>query len=88
MSSEPPSSKDESRIEQDERERRRKIREFLDRSRSGAPTAGEVIRDRFSGDEVFERIVATASYEFSCSDRQLFLSGLAAGLSITLSFLT
>lgn len=88
MSSESPSVGDKSPLERDERERRRKIREFLDRSRSGAPAAGEAIRDRFSGDEVFERVVATASYEFSCSDRQLFLSGLAAGLSITLSFLT
>lgn len=75
-------------IDRKEAERHRQIREFLDRSRSGAPAAGEAIRDRFSGEEVFERIVATASYEFSCSDRQLFFSGLAAGLSITLSFLT
>lgn len=68
--------------------RQRQFRAFLDRSQSGAPAAGEAIRDRFSGEEIFERIVATASYEFSCSARQLFLSGLAAGLSITLSFLT
>ena len=87
MSSESPAI-GESDTDRDERARRRRIREFLDRSRSGAPAAGEAIRDRFSGDEVFERVVATASYEFSCSDRQLFLSGLAAGLSITLSFLT
>ena len=79
---------DELDVDEREMERRKQIREFLDRSRSGAPAAGEAIRDRFSGDEVFERIVATASYEFSCSDRQLFLSGLAAGLSIMLSFLT
>ena len=87
MSSESPATGG-SDTDRDERARRRRIREFLDRSRSGAPAAGEAIRDRFSGDEVFERVVATASYEFSCSDRQLFLSGLAAGLSITLSFLT
>lgn len=87
MSTGPPTGPDEL-TDRDGRERRRQIREFLDRSRSGAPAAGEAIRDRFSGDEVFERVVATVSYEFSCSDRQLFLSGLAAGLSIVLSFLT
>ncbi|WP_160133435.1 formate/nitrite transporter family protein [Halococcus salsus] len=87
MSADSPSPVDESNDSKG-LDRRRRIREFLDRSRSGAPAAGEAIRDRFSGDEVFERVVATASYEFSCSDRQLFLSGLAAGLSIVLSFLT
>lgn len=89
MNSKPPNDHlDETGIDSAELYRRRQIREFLDRSRSGAPAGGEAIRDRFSGNEVFERVVATASYEFSCSDRHLFFSGLAAGLSITLSFLT
>ena len=45
------------------------------------------MRDIFSTDEIFQRIVATADEEFSRSNRLLFLSGLAAGLTIALSFL-
>jgi formate/nitrite transporter FocA (FNT family)/protein-disulfide isomerase len=64
-----------------------KIREALDRSESGAPAAGEALRDLFSTDEIFHRLVIAADEEFSRSSRLLFLSGLAAGLSISLSFL-
>jgi formate/nitrite transporter FocA (FNT family)/protein-disulfide isomerase len=64
-----------------------KIREALDRSESGAPAAGEALRDLFSTDEIFHRLVIAADEEFSRSTRLLFLSGLAAGLSISLSFL-
>ena len=62
------------------------MREALDRSRSGAPAAGHAVRDIFSTDEIFQRIVATADEEFGRSARLLFLSGVAAGLSIGLSF--
>ena len=41
----------------------------------------------FSTDEIFQRITATADEEFSRSNRLLFLSGVAAGLSIGLTFL-
>ena len=63
------------------------IREVLDRSESGAPAAGEALRDLFSTDEIFHRLVIAADEEFSRSTRLLFMSGLAAGLSISLSFL-
>ncbi len=63
------------------------MRSVIDRARSGAPAAGEAIRDLFSTDEIFHRITATADEEFARSTRLLFLSGLAAGLSIGLSFL-
>ena len=63
------------------------IRDALDRSESGAPAAGEALRDLFSTDEIFHRLVVAADEEFSRSNRLLFLSGLAAGLSISLSFL-
>jgi formate/nitrite transporter FocA (FNT family)/protein-disulfide isomerase len=66
---------------------RDQIREALDRSESGAPAAGEALRDLFSTDEIFHRLVIAADEEFSRSTRLLFLSGLAAGLSISLSFL-
>lgn len=62
------------------------LRDQIDRSRSGAPAAGEAIRDMFSTDEIFHRIVAAADEDFSRSTRLLFLSGIAAGLSIGLSF--
>jgi len=63
------------------------MRTTLDRAGSGAPAAGYAVRDLFSTDEIFQRLVATADEEFVRSTRLLFLSGLAAGLSIGLSFL-
>jgi formate/nitrite transporter FocA (FNT family)/protein-disulfide isomerase len=65
----------------------RDMRAVIDRSESGAPAAGEALRDLFSTDEIFHRLVVAADEEFSRSTRLLFLSGLAAGLSISLSFL-
>jgi formate/nitrite transporter FocA (FNT family) len=62
------------------------VRSALDRAESGAPAAGHAVRDLFSTDEIFQRIVATADEEFVRSNRLLFFSGLAAGLSIGLSF--
>jgi formate/nitrite transporter FocA (FNT family) len=61
--------------------------EARDRSQSGAPAGGRVVRDIFSTDEIFQRIVASADEEMGRSMRILFFSGLAAGLSIGLSFL-
>ncbi|ELZ00854.1 formate/nitrite transporter family protein [Natrialba asiatica] len=69
------------------RHRGRALRDTIDRSQSGAPAAGAAIRDYFSADEIFQRIVATADEEFSRSNRLLFMSGLAAGFAVTLTFL-
>jgi formate/nitrite transporter FocA (FNT family) len=63
------------------------VRDAVDRSRRGAPAAGTVVRDRFSTDEVFQRIVAAADEEITSTRRELFFSGLAAGFAITLTFL-
>jgi len=63
------------------------VRDVLDRSERGAPAAGEALRDFFSTDEIFHRLLVAADEEFGRSMRLLFLSGLAAGLSISLSFL-
>jgi len=63
------------------------VREAVERSRSGAPAAGRVIRDRFSSDEVFQRIIAAADEEITSGSRELFFSGLAAGFAITITFL-
>ena len=63
------------------------IREVVERSRSGAPAVGEAVRDRFSSDEVFQRIIAAADEEVTSGSRELFFSGVAAGLAITITFL-
>jgi Formate/nitrite family of transporters len=63
------------------------LRESVERSRSGAPAAGAVVRDRFSADEIFQRIIAAADEEITSGNRELFFSGLAAGFAITLTFL-
>jgi formate/nitrite transporter FocA (FNT family)/nucleotide-binding universal stress UspA family protein len=55
--------------------------------RSVAPSEGSVVRDRFSSDEVFQRIVAAADEELTSSRRELFFSGIAAGFAITITFL-
>nr|WP_227133386.1 formate/nitrite transporter family protein [Halorubellus salinus] len=63
------------------------IREVVDKSHSGAPARGTLLRDRFSTDEVFQRIVFAADEEITSTRRELFFSGLAAGFAITLTFL-
>ena len=63
------------------------VREAVERSRSGAPAVGGVIRDRFETDEVFQRIIAAADEEVTTEGRELFFSALAGGFAITLTFL-
>lgn len=63
------------------------IRESLDRAASGAPAAGWAVRDRFSADEIFERVLASADQEIAADKKRLFFSGLAAGFAIVLTFL-
>src|SRR6056297_2157436 len=63
------------------------VREAGERSRSGAPAVGEVLRDRFSADEVFQRVVAAADEEVTSGSRELFFSAVAAGFAITITFL-
>jgi formate/nitrite transporter FocA (FNT family)/protein-disulfide isomerase len=53
---------------------------------SSAPHQGEAIHDFFGTDEIFQRVAATADEEMSKPIRLMFISGLAAGLSIGLSF--
>ncbi|GAB3668391.1 formate/nitrite transporter family protein [Halopiger thermotolerans] len=63
------------------------IREVVEESREGVPAAGAVVRDRFSTDEIFHRIVAAADDEIATGRRELFFSALAAGFAITLTFM-
>ena len=58
-----------------------------DRSESGAPTGGHAIRDRFSSNEIFQRIVVAADDEITARPRKLVAGGLAAGFAITVTFL-
>ncbi|MGI9018995.1 MAG: formate/nitrite transporter family protein [Euzebya sp.] len=57
------------------------------RSASGAPSGGEAVEDLLSADDIFQRLAATADDEFRRSPRNLFFSGIAAGLSIGVTFL-
>ena len=63
------------------------VREAVEQSRHGAPAVGSVVRDRFTSDEIFQRIVAAADEEITAGSRELFFSGLAAGFAITITFL-
>nr|WP_178916004.1 formate/nitrite transporter family protein [Natronomonas gomsonensis] len=63
------------------------VREAVERSRSGAPAVGAVVRDRFETHEVFQRIIVAADEEIDTGTRELFFSALAAGFSITITFL-
>ena len=58
-----------------------------DRSEYGAPAVGAVVRDRFGTDEVYQRIIVAADEEIEVGDRELFFSGVAAGLAITITYL-
>lgn len=59
----------------------------IDHAQSGAPTAGWAVRDRFSSNEIFQRVLASAGEEIATGKQELFFSGLAAGFAITLTFL-
>lgn len=66
--------------------KKRKLRDAVDRSEGGAPAAGKAVRDRFSADEIFQRITASAEEEIDRNARLLFFSGLAAGMGVAFSF--
>lgn len=47
----------------------------------------ELLDDRFTSHQIFERIIVDADEEISRGKRELFFSSLAAGFAITLTFL-
>lgn len=55
-------------------------------SHHGAPAEGRALRDRFSTDEIFQRVTASAADDIDRSAYLLFFSGLAAGTSVGASF--
>lgn len=56
-------------------------------SATGAPAEGAAVGDVFSADEIFQRLTATALHEFKRTPRQLWFSGLGAGLAAGAAFL-
>jgi formate/nitrite transporter FocA (FNT family) len=58
-----------------------------ERAESGAPAAGWAVADRFSWDEIHQRLLAGADEEIASGGRELFFSGFTAGIAITLTFL-
>ncbi|MFT4946254.1 MAG: formate/nitrite transporter FocA (FNT family) [Natronomonas sp.] len=56
-------------------------------NRSAAPSEGSVVRDRFSSDEIFQRIIAAAEEEITEGRRELFFSAVAGGFAITITLL-
>lgn len=62
------------------------VDESIPQAASGAPAAGWAVGDRFSADEIFQRVLATADEEIATGTVELLFSGLAAGFAITLTF--
>lgn len=58
-----------------------------ERAESGAPASGWAVGDRFSWDEIHERLLAGADEEIAAGARGLFFSGFTAGIAITLTFM-
>jgi formate/nitrite transporter FocA (FNT family)/nucleotide-binding universal stress UspA family protein len=54
---------------------------------SAVPASDHAVTDRFTSDEVFQRIVADADHEITSGTRELFFSALAGGFAITITFL-
>ena len=50
-------------------------------------TAADVDNAMFNADEIFQRVASTADHEFQRTPRMLWFSGMAAGLSIGLTWL-
>lgn len=63
------------------------FRGSIDHAPSGAPAVGWAIGDRFSTEEIFVRVLASAEEEIDTRKQQLFFSGLTAGFAIVLTFL-
>ena len=57
------------------------------RAESGAPAAGWAIGDRFSWEEIHQRLLASAAEEIVSGVRELFFSGVTAGFAIVLTFI-
>lgn len=59
----------------------------MDQAASGVPTSGWAIGDRFSWEEIMQRLLASADEEIAHGKRELFFSGLTAGFAIVITFI-
>ena len=64
-----------------------KARKDPEESLHNAPSEGSTIRDFFSFEEIFARVLSVADHELEASNRYLFWSGLGAGAALGLTFL-
>ncbi|WP_158059580.1 formate/nitrite transporter family protein [Halorussus halophilus] len=58
-----------------------------DRAASGVPAAGWALGDRFSWNEIHQRLLASADEEIASTLSELFFSGFTAGFAIVLTFI-
>ncbi|MBO0902736.1 formate/nitrite transporter family protein [Jiella sonneratiae] len=77
-------SRDDRPEDADEAEKARKDPE---ESLDNAPSEGATIRDFFSFEEIFARVLSVADHELDATNRYLFWSGLGAGAALGLTFL-
>ena len=71
----------------EDEDREEKARKDPEESLENAPSEGSTIRDFFSFEEIFARVLSAADHELEASNRYLFWSGLGAGAAIGLTFL-
>ncbi|MBO0662695.1 formate/nitrite transporter family protein [Jiella sp. MQZ9-1] len=64
-----------------------KARKDPEESLDNAPFEGATIRDFFSFEEIFARVLSVADHELEATNRYLFWSGLGAGGALGLTFL-
>lgn len=62
-------------------------RDMIERSRRGAPAAGDVVQDKLETYEVFQRIVAVADEEATRGPGSRSSAASRAGFAITVTFL-
>lgn len=77
-----PDNRDDDAIGPEERAGSNRRERASRRSASGAPSVGAAVHDVFSADETFQRLTATSLHEFNRTPRQLWFSGLGAGLAL------
>ncbi|WP_102958441.1 formate/nitrite transporter family protein [Mangrovicella endophytica] len=73
--------------EEEAQEDRERLESDPQENLENAPESGETLTDFFSFEEIFARVLATASHELSVTNRYLFWSGLGAGGALGLTFL-
>ncbi len=80
------SSEKKNNLEKDEKQPAPKIRDE-DKAASGVPADGWAISDRFSWEEILQRLLASADEEINHGTRELFFSGVTAGFAIVITFI-